>query len=381
MAEARSGGSALTDPEALPNVPTFFELHAAERLVSTLQDAISYVLSVYGQHSDFCRRLLDRQDEFFFLLRVLLENATLRSSQASFSEAVYGMRRVAHSRSSMHVTQTPPMLTPSQRKLSLMMLTLAPFLKAKLMTMYKKRVAGEPISNGNEQAADGMDAIDAMDARTLMRLVREGRYARAASAFFPRVFPTFYTAIEAIDFCYKIMYLVQVTPYYSPLLHVLGLRVARVSPQDAAALRQAKEANRRAQLASSSSIRQLYLKSRYFLNDNATSFIIVLVFGFKVVEWWYTSAEERLTTSQGKRFVPPPPPAIAPSNDAMYTLPKDPRVCPICRHKIVNPTMVSKTGMVCCYKCLFLHVEQHSTCPVTGRGGVTKQDLRRLVSG
>jgi peroxin-12 len=79
--------------------------------------------------------------------------------------------------------------------------------------------------------------------------------------------------------------------------------------------------------------------------------------------------------------VPPPPPAMAPSKDAMYTLPKDPRVCPICRQKIVNPAMVSRTGIVSCYRCLFLHIEQHSSCPVTGRGGVTKHDVRRLISG
>ena len=34
----------------------------------------------------------------------------------------------------------------------------------------------------------------------------------------------------------------------------------------------------------------LYHNSRYFLNDHATSFIIVLVFAFKVVEWWYVIA-------------------------------------------------------------------------------------------
>ncbi len=92
-------------------------------------------------------------------------------------------------------------------------------------------------------------------------------------------------------------------------------------------------------------------------------------------------AEERLATNHGKRVVPPPPPAMAPSKDAMYTLPKDPRVCPICRQKIVNPAMVSRTGIVSCYRCLFLHIEQHSSCPVTGRGGVTKHDVRRLISG
>ena len=279
-AEATTSSQAPGGSEALP---TFFELYAAERLVGTLQDAMSYALSVYGQRSAFCRRLLDRQDEFFFLVRVLLENATLRSSHASFSEAVYGMRRVSQSRSSGRSTQGPPaMLTPAQRKLSLMLLTLAPFLKAKLMAMYKSSVSGAPGEDADGGETDATAAI--------LPLLQQGRYSQAAKTLSRRVFPGAYTLAEGIDLYYKLMYLLELSPYYSPLLHVLGLRVARVSPHDAAALRRSKESGRRAQLASSSALGNLYHKSRYFLNDHATSFIIVLVFAFKVVEWWYVIA-------------------------------------------------------------------------------------------
>ena len=272
-------------PEGIESLPTFFELYAAERLVGTLQDAMSYALSVYGQRSAFCRRLLDRQDEFFFLLRVLLENATLRSSHASFSEAVYGMRRVAQSKSSGRSAQglptvlTPTVLTPAQRRLSLMLLTLAPFLKAKLLAMHKSIMSEEL---GERRDGEETDASAAM-----LPLLRRGQYLQAAKALSRRVFPGAYIMAEGVNLCYKFAYLVQLSPYYSPLLHVLGLRVTRVSPQDAAALREAKDATRHAQLASCSMLGQLYLKSRYFLNDHATSFIIVLVFAFKVVEWWY----------------------------------------------------------------------------------------------
>jgi peroxin-12 len=267
-------------PEGIESLPTFFELYAAERLVGTLQDAMSYALSVYGQRSAFCRRLLDRQDEFFFLLRVLLENATLRSSHASFSEAVYGMRRVAQSKSSGRSAQgLPTVLTPAQRRLSLMLLTLAPFLKAKLLAMHKSIMSEEL---GERRDGEETDASAAM-----LPLLRRGQYSQAAKALSRRVFPGAYIMAEGVNLCYKFAYLVQLSPYYSPLLHVLGLRVTRVSPQDAAALREAKDATRHAQLASCSMLGQLYLKSRYFLNDHATSFIIVLVFAFKVVEWWY----------------------------------------------------------------------------------------------
>jgi len=358
-----------------PHVPTFFELYAAERLVTTLQDALSYALSVYGQRSELCRRLLERQDECFFLVRVLIESASLRSTQASFSEAVYGMRRVARTpyggeEGGSRGGRGPSVLTPSQRRLSLMLLTLSPFLKAKLMAVYKSR------AGGGEEGASSTATI-----RSIWGMVKQGRYARAATELFYTAFPAAYTATEAVDLGYKLMYLLHVTPYYSPLLHVLGLRVARVSAEDAAALRRSRDARRHAQLGESTPLQRAYLACRYFLSDHATSFVIIFVFGFKIVEWWYTSAEETLLrASQGRSAVPPPPPGMAPSKGGMCTLPKDRRVCPLCRRRMVNATMVSPTGYVYCYACIFKHVEKESSCPVTGKLGITKSDLRRLFA-
>jgi hypothetical protein len=139
----------------------------------------------------------------------------------------------------------------------------------------------------SEELGERRDGEETDASAAMLPLLRRGQYSQAAKALSRRVFPGAYIMAEGVNLCYKFAYLVQLSPYYSPLLHVLGLRVTRVSPQDAAALREAKDATRHAQLASCSMLGQLYLKSRYFLNDHATSFIIVLVFAFKVVEWWY----------------------------------------------------------------------------------------------
>lgn len=49
--------------------PTFFELVAADRLMASLKAAVVYSLSVYAQRRPSLHRLLDREDELFFLLR------------------------------------------------------------------------------------------------------------------------------------------------------------------------------------------------------------------------------------------------------------------------------------------------------------------------
>lgn len=348
------------------DVPTFFELIAADRLVTTLQDAISYGLSVYGQRSDLCRRLLEREDEVFFLVRLMLERVSLRTHGASFAEAVYGLRRVPVGESLL--------LSPSQKRLSLMLLTLQPFLKGTLMKLYKRTM--QQNTRRRTTCSRGMES--------LYSALRVG---------FQKACPLWYTSAEALDLGYKLFYLLGMTPYYSPGLHMLGIRIARISPQDHARILREKIQHRQARLRAVSRhhhgrgwlssvlahIKTRYLQTRYYVNDHATTGLVLLVFGFKLVEWWYTSAQERMHGSMGTKNMPiPPPPPQIPPQGGMYTLPKETHICAICRKTRVNPTMVSKTGYVFCYPCVFRHVQEHGSCPVTGTCPISMSDLCRL---
>lgn len=355
------------------DVPTFFELLAADRLVATLQDAISYGLSVYGQRSEVCRRLLDKEDELFFLIRSMLERVSLQTHGAAFSEAVYGLRRVP-------VRGEPgTLLSPSQKRLSLMLLTLQPFLKGKLMRLY----TASCMMNNTHSREPFYGALKRV-------LTRERDIRSAAQLVFQKVFPFWYTSLEALDLGYKLSYLLGMTQYFSPGLHAMGLRVSRMSSQDLARILKEKTRHRQARLDALSRdhsrgwirslaayLKKYYLQTRFFVNDNATTALVLLVFGFKVVEWWYISAEERMQGGKGPLPVPPPPPAVPP-HGGMYPLPRDGHLCAICRNKRVNPTMVSQSGYVFCYPCVFKHVETHNSCPVTGRHPVGTADLRRL---
>ncbi|KAI8113315.1 hypothetical protein M9435_003319 [Picochlorum sp. BPE23] len=391
--------------------PTFFEMLAAERLMNTLQDAISYGLSVYGQRSEVCRRLLENEDDLFFLIRVILESHALKSYNASFAEHVYGLRRVPYGR------KAPPqeekkktdkgvlLLTNRQKHLSVILMTLAPFLRAKLMKMYTNYSSNstDQHSNNNNHGATvcWKDVLDALWKRRHNSDDRKTHYYRNlmdtiqmccrqhAKRLCVKAVPWLHTSAHMVDLCYKLLYLLQKSPYYSPAHHFIGIRVAQLSADDVARTRHEKMVHRQSILDSIQKstaplpfklLRTGSLKIKHYVSDHTTTALILAVFGFKVLEWWYTTAEEQAQgASLSSLPVPVPPPAIPPIG-GMYALPKDCSLCAICQKKRKNPTMVSHTGYVFCYPCVFKHVSEQGVCPVTGL--VTDiSDLRRLYDG
>jgi peroxin-12 len=102
--------------------PTFFELVAAEKLMPSLKAAVLYSLSVYAQRRPALHRLLDREDELFFLLSVLLDRQALAASGGSFAEGLYGLRRAPVGSGANALSGSRKPLTASQRSMSLILL-------------------------------------------------------------------------------------------------------------------------------------------------------------------------------------------------------------------------------------------------------------------
>lgn len=73
--------------------PTFFEMAAAEQLPRSLRAALTYSIGVLALRNPFLHKLLDYEDESFSLLMLVLEAHSLRTTDASFSESLYGLRR------------------------------------------------------------------------------------------------------------------------------------------------------------------------------------------------------------------------------------------------------------------------------------------------
>ncbi|KAK9810536.1 hypothetical protein WJX72_012327 [[Myrmecia] bisecta] len=357
--------------------PTFFELVAAERMLPSLKAATIYSLSVFAQRRPFLHKLLDREDEVFAAISWALDRSSLATGSGTFAESLYGMRRAALRGSSSSTTR--PTLSRTQQHATLLLLVAVPYIKAKLDRLY----------NQYRRQSEGPLGLTLRMQQQPEQQVPEGRSALAAGgrrlllSIFLRVYPWAHAAQEGLRFAYQLLYLLDSTPYYSPLLHLLGQQVVRVSGQELVEAERQKQRQRRQQLQGirqSSGplirwVKKAWTRSSFLFADHTRNALILSVFAFKLLEWWYTSAEEKLASN--KALPPPPPPRAPLPVPGGCALPEDPSICPICRQKRTNPAMVVVSGYAFCYPCIFRYVSQHARCPVT-HFPAGEEHIRRL---
>ena len=107
------------------------------------------------------------------------------------------------------------------------------------------------------------------------------------------------------------------------------------------------------------------LKASWTLFDNSHVLLLLGIGGFKFLEWFY-SEEGESKIRHSARDAPIPPPPLPPQfAGGAIALTVDPSVCPICRRQRSNPAM-TVTGYVFCYPCIYAHIADHGTCPITG---------------
>jgi peroxin-12 len=251
--------------------PTFFEMVAAERLMPSLKSAVIYSLSVYAQRRPGLQRLLDREDELFFLLSVLLDRQALAASGGSFAEGLYALRRAPVAADSSGVGGSSRPLSTSQRQMSLILLvspedvhvvldsrgilvqpaatlrsspvahsmplplgcccrlvqTLVPFLRSRLDSLYHQ------LHSQQHQQQQHQQHPQQQQRNQQQPEAWRHRWRAVARAAFLRLYPWVFAEHEGARFAYQLLYLLGRTPYYSPGLHLLGLQVVRLTGQEA----------------------------------------------------------------------------------------------------------------------------------------------------
>ena len=99
-----------------------------------------------------------------------------------------------------------------------------------------------------------------------------------------------HAAHEGARFAYQLLYLLDLTPYYSPGFHLLGLTVARVSGGELAEGQREQAARRGARLAAARRpgslsplglLREARLRLGYLVSDHTRSTLILSAFAFK----------------------------------------------------------------------------------------------------
>lgn len=377
--------------------PTFFEMAAAQQLPSSLRAALTYSLGVMALRRPILHKVLDYEDEFFALLMLVLETHSIRTTDASFSESLYGLRRrkvrfklkkdalrsdttdgVQHSGIERH-----------QRVLSVVFLVVIPYFKSKLHSIYKSeretavRASLWGPSDERFEGADYLDVAETSVDQTASdyELSPRARILQGAKKVIAACYPWIHTGHEGLAFAYQTLYLLDATGFYSLGLHALGIHVCRATGQelmDASSRISRMRSRERERLRGPPWLKKLQgalLSCMYAALDYSQTGLIAAVFVFKMMEWWYQSAEERMSAPT---IYPPPPPPPAPKvAKEGIQLPSDRTICPLCSERRANPSVVTVSGFVFCYGCIFKYVSQYKRCPVTLIPAEV-EDIRRL---
>ncbi|KAK7337940.1 hypothetical protein VNO77_18532 [Canavalia gladiata] len=373
--------------------PTFFEMAAAQQLPASLRAALTYSIGVLALRRPFLHKLLDFEDESFALLMLVLESHTLRTTDASFSESLYGLRRRPANITANNDATASADLRRRQRLLSVVFLVVLPYFKSKLHSIYnKEREArlqaslwgdeNDGYAAGDDRGAFEQDYYSQVSTSTSDPAASiTTRIAKRVQRVVGLCYPWLHAGNEGLQFAYQLLYLLDATGYYSLALHALGIHVCRATGQelmDTSSRISKMRSRERQRLRGPQWLKTLQgalLSCTYTVLDYAQTGLIAAVFFFKMMEWWYQSAEERM--SAPTVYPPPPPPPPPKVAKEGIPLPPDRTVCPLCSQKRVNPSVVTVSGFVFCYACVFKYITQYKRCPITLMPATVDQ-IRRL---
>ncbi|KAJ4922710.1 hypothetical protein JOQ06_003988 [Pogonophryne albipinna] len=327
MAEA--GAHLTSSGSSVSEQPSVFEVLAQESLMEAVRPALRHAVKVRGGQAVKVRGgqavkvlaesnpsrfsfLFRFYDELFLFLDLMLQNHFLSVSSASFSENFYGLKRVCSAAARSPAPRFPVSLFLSRKShwRSLLLLCVAPYLRVKLEAVLARQRDEEDFSIRLDQS-------------------RVQRMRRAVLVLFPFVGG----AWRGAAFIQQLLYLFGATKTQNPLLWLAGVRLARLSGDD---------------------LKELELRTccrGHFL------------------DWFYSSENQNAVKSLTSFPAPPPPLHLKRDPSAYQSAEIEPsanRMCPLCRRVRSNSTVLSTSGFVFCYRCIFSFVKNQRRCPVSG---------------
>ncbi|KAF8076069.1 cyclin-dependent protein kinase inhibitor [Lyophyllum atratum] len=364
-----------------PLKPSLFELVAQEQLRDLLQPALKYVLAVFAQrYPRYLIRIVNRHEEFYALIMLLVERYYLRKYNASFSENFYGLKRrrrpyieIERVKAAVGGIPDGEALRPREIGRSLLFLVSdiplmlvdhnsmpsqvgVPYLRAKAQDYYEEL--------GGGVSSDVLD--EEMGTRQAQALTEDTFKARLKRGF-KAAYPWLNTSFEVWLLVCNMAYLFDRTPFYRPWLSWIGVDLRRLGSEDfraAALAAQAKVSpdKRRGIIAW---IRRSLIASPNLLLDSLRLLLPTAIFFVKFLEWWYSPGSPARALSTSPLGPAVPPPRMLPPHPQGISFDKGSYgICPICHAGINNATALP-SGYVFCYRCAYDQVEKHGRCPVT----------------
>ncbi|PAV21095.1 cyclin-dependent kinase inhibitor [Pyrrhoderma noxium] len=344
-----------------PSRPSLFELVAQEQLRDLLQPALKYVLAVFAQrYPRYLLRIVNRHEEFYALLMLLVERHYLRVHAASFAENFYGLKRRRRplyetpraTAAAGNATGVGKLRSQDIRR-SLLFLVMVPYIRAKAQDYYESLGGGvDPSLFEDEPSSHAPEDAD-LSLRTRCR------------ALFKRTYPWLNTSFELWLSCYNVAYLFDYTGFYRPWLSWIGIDLRRIGPEDIPLPRAPRDTSPRPPKSLKAILRRLLLRSPRLLLDSLRVLLPTAIFFIKFLEWWYSPSSPARTVSTPSTGPPiPAPKLLKPHPQGVVVDPRKYGDCPLCSKPIANATALP-SGYVFCYRCVHKHVEENGICPVT----------------
>ncbi|XP_064620299.1 peroxisome assembly protein 12-like [Lineus longissimus] len=347
-AHLTSGGSD-TD-----NRPSIFEVLAQESLLSAVRPAVKHILRVVAEKNPSTYGFLYRfSDEFYAGLDLILQHHYLTKYSASFAENFYGLKRVSLEGGAKPdfggQNESSGWLSRKAVKRSLFFLVVLPYVRLKLDSLY------EEMKSRQEQYNLGAKSLKATFYQAFLG-----------------VYPYLHMVLEGAAFMFQLQYLLKKSEFHSPWLMLAGVKLHSLTEDD---LRlQLERISGRTLLPTDSWSRRF----RYWLSRGIGGVAILIsnglsvsVFFLQFLEWWYSSPG-----SPAVSLTALPVPDAPKRHDHGNNVCSQDTVCPLCGRIRTNETALSVSGYVFCYPCIYRHLEQHASCPVTGYPAKTEHLIR-----
>ncbi|KAJ2828309.1 ubiquitin-protein ligase peroxin 12 [Coemansia sp. 'formosensis'] len=330
-----------------------------------IEPALRHVTSVYAhRYPRYLVRILNWHEEVYAAAMLLVERHYLRTYGGSFAEHFYGTKRVRTCK-----VRGDNSLRRSDVWGSLALLVGLPLVKSRLDQYYEKISGGEAarlLGSSFAQAEQNEDTSPETAATGELYSLRHRlmNWRPSVKRLFKMCYPHANFVYHAATALYYVAYMFDRTDYNSPWLHILGLQVRRLSAADYRAMdERGSAASDLAAPANGSPIRFARNMVAHLLTGGLDFLKVLLplsIFFYRFLEWWHRSDFHK----KAQMTSPPPPPMpLKPHPDGL-AVPEDQTLCPICKESRTNPA-AAPSGYVFCYPCIFNHVSDKHTCPVT----------------
>lgn len=312
--------------------PSIFEIIAQESFASTVEPAFkkffSFILSFNPERYE---HILRWTDEAYLIFNIILQRHYFKKYSASFSEAFYGLKRIAIKDSTIKHK-----LSSRQEKLCLILTVLFPYLKSKLQQLSERYQ---------------LEKIDGSAPRSKwQRLYRDCVVKGYTTTFMIYEFMVLYNYI---------LYVAGKSVYHSPLLRILSVSLTYAVPEPVLSIADLLRKIKHNSFGISDTVD--------ILQRSVTTSLEFGAFFLQFVSWWTQEHYEKSLMT-----LPVPPPPKIPEVAKQYK-----GKCPICCKEFRVPVVLSISGYAFCYQCILPVIRETKKCPVTSYPAV-EDDLIRL---